>query len=108
MRVKKILFRFLSVLCLGISVLSVTSCGEKNPDGGNLSSGSLDDYYTEGLEFTLVEDGESYKVCIGTAMDSHIVIPSSYEGKPVTTIGEYAFANEFLTKNNLEEIDWKL
>ena len=39
-------------------------------------------------------DGESYSVTgIGTCTDTDIVIPSTYEGKPVTDIGSEAFYN---------------
>ena len=49
-------------------------------------------YFTEGLEYYLNADGESYTVCgIGTATDTDIVIPSLYEGLPVTLINNYAF-----------------
>lgn len=47
---------------------------------------------SEGLEFTPDEAGETYSVSgIGTCTDTIIVIPSTYEGKPVTSIDSYAF-----------------
>ena len=47
---------------------------------------------SEGLEFTLNDDGQSYSVTgIGTCTDTDIVIPSEYNGLPVIGIGEYAF-----------------
>ena len=47
---------------------------------------------SEGLEYTLNSDGESYSVSgIGTCTDADIVIPSMYENLPVTSIGECAF-----------------
>ena len=47
---------------------------------------------TEGLKFTLSEDGSYYSVTgIGAATDTDIVIPSTYNEKPVTSIGGYAF-----------------
>ncbi len=50
---------------------------------------------TEGLEYTLNEDGESYtlKGFGEAANEPNIVIAAEYEGKPVTAIGDYAFAN---------------
>ncbi|MBQ9276412.1 MAG: leucine-rich repeat protein [Clostridia bacterium] len=46
------------------------------------------------LAYELNEDGESYSVtAIGTATGTEIVIPSTYKGLPVTSIGEYAFEN---------------
>ena len=53
--------------------------------------------YSEGLEYTLNEDGESYSVTgIGTCKDTEIVIPSSYNDLPVTSIGEEAFEKQTL------------
>lgn len=51
------------------------------------------EHYTEGLEFTLNDDGKSYTVTgIGTCIEEYIIIPSRYQGKPVTGIGYCAFA----------------
>ena len=50
--------------------------------------------YSEGLEFTLNRNGESYSVTgIGTCTDTKVVIPSIYNEKPVTSINSYAFYN---------------
>ena len=47
-----------------------------------------------GLGFTLSDDGKSYSVtAIGTCTDTKVVIPRTYSGKPVTSIGELAFSN---------------
>ncbi len=47
---------------------------------------------SEGLEYTLNYDGESYSVSgRGSCQDAHIVIPATHDGKPVTTIGKEAF-----------------
>ncbi len=47
---------------------------------------------TEGLEYALNPDGQSYAVTgIGTATDTDIVIAKMYQDLPVTGIGEYAF-----------------
>ena len=49
---------------------------------------------SQGLEYELNSDGQSYCVMgIGTCEDTNIVIPSIYENKPVTSIGERAFAS---------------
>ena len=48
---------------------------------------------SEGLRFLLYDDG-TYKVAgIGECKDTVIVIPDTYEGKPVTRIGPNAFKN---------------
>ena len=47
---------------------------------------------SQGLEYELNEDGVSYSVTgIGTCEDTDLVIPSTYENLPVTSIGEVAF-----------------
>ena len=54
------------------------SCGEKKP--------------SEGLQFTLSDDGKSYVVSgMGTCTDKELVIPGSYGDLPVTAIGANAF-----------------
>jgi len=49
---------------------------------------------TQGLEYELNDDGQSYYVKgIGTARDIEIVIPSVYNSLPVISIGDSAFYN---------------
>ncbi len=77
---------------------------EKTPDDESTSDESAsdesesnsesisEDVGEEELEFVLLEDG-TYRVKVGNARHlSRIVIPPEYNGKPVTSIGEYAFA----------------
>jgi hypothetical protein len=48
---------------------------------------------SKGLKFALNDDGVSYSVAgIGDCTDTEIVIPPTYDGKPVTGIGHHAFA----------------
>lgn len=55
-------------------------------------SGSGGKTPSEGLAFSLMSDGNSYGVSgIGTCTDTDIIIPSTYEGKPVTSINLNAF-----------------
>lgn len=46
---------------------------------------------SEGLAYTLSADETYYIVTCGTCTDSHIVIPLTYNGKPVESIGDSAF-----------------
>ena len=51
-------------------------------------------HYSYGYQLWVSEDGESYAVSgIGSLTNAHVVIPSSYKGKPVTAIGDGAFEN---------------
>lgn len=53
-----------------------------------------DDNASSGLQFTLNPDSNSYSlVHIGSCTDTAIIIPSYYNGKPVTTIADGAFMN---------------
>ena len=48
---------------------------------------------SEGLQFALNEDGKSYSVSKGSFTETQLFIPNSYNGLPVTTIGDQAFYN---------------
>ena len=49
-------------------------------------------YFTQGLELTLSDNEQYYKVTgIGEAKDKEIIIPSVYNDKPVEIIVDYAF-----------------
>ena len=57
---------------------------------------------SEGLKFELNKDGNSYSVKgIGTCRDTNIVIPRTYNGKPVTAISTSAF----LYNNSIVSVD---
>ena len=47
--------------------------------------------YTEGLVFTLINNGTEYSVTDYTGNSTIVKIPSVYNGLPVTSIGSYAF-----------------
>jgi hypothetical protein len=58
-----------------------------------LADGDKTGNYSQGLEYTLSDDGTYYTVSSkGTCKDAEVVIPAVYNGKPVTTIGQYAFS----------------
>ena len=47
---------------------------------------------SEGLKYSLNSDGKGYTVTgMGTCTDKELIIPSEYNAKPVTSIGNYAF-----------------
>lgn len=55
--------------------------------------------FTEGLEYTLSEDGTYYIVSdIGTTTETEIYIPSEYNNLPVLSIGDNAFNSGKMTK----------
>ena len=63
---------------------TITDVGSKLPIG-----------YSDDLEYELNVDGASYTLSgIGSCNDKNVIIPSEYNGYPVTTIGVRAFANK--------------
>ena len=76
-----LIFILMTVLSAALSALTLTACS----DNGKESA-------TEGLLYTLNQDGESYKCDgLGTSTATEIIIPSKYKGLPVTRIGGNAF-----------------
>lgn len=80
---KKILCAFL--LFAMVLPFSLASCDAQQPALPTLPS--------EGLEFTLREDGQSYALTGVTDgfTDEYLIIPDQYEGKPVTAITSKGF-----------------
>lgn len=67
----------------------ICSCGKKETE-------IIPVKISEGLEYTLNDDGVSYSVKgIGTCTDTEIVIPREYNNLPVTIIGESAFCDNY-------------
>ena len=96
---KRSTFRIVSILLVCLMLLSATACsdGDATEAGSTKSTGSAQQteapaQSSDGLEFGLNKDGASYRVKgIGTCTDVDVVIPASYNGKPVTVIGQCAF-----------------
>ena len=64
-----------------------------------------------GLEYTLNSDGTYSVKSIGECTDSVIVIPSTYNGKSVVSISQYAFRDcawivDVILPNGLKTIEW--
>ncbi len=71
----------------------ISECSDINGDGKcDVCGATFVKKPSEGLAFTLNTDGKSYYVSgIGTCKNTDIVIPSEYNGKPVTSIGYGVF-----------------
>lgn len=97
----------------GTKTRSCSRCGDKETEtlakaahtysGGKCTVCKATQPASEGLTFALSDDGQSY-VCTGWASYSYfrtksVVVPATYNGKPVTEIGRQAF-----TGSDMEEI----
>lgn len=83
--------------------LGPCSGGHKYVDGFCTECGK--EFSSEGLEYTLSEDGTYYIVSsMGSCTDTEITVPSVYNKKPVKEIGPYSFdRNDRIRKVNLPE-----
>ena len=82
-KAKKFLLTAFSLLAVTAGALGMAACGGSDNSSSSGDS-SIDDItlpFSEGLEFTLNEDGESYSVTgIGDCTDTEIIIPTKYQG----------------------------
>ena len=62
-------------------------------DGVCTVCGTPEPQPTEGLEFTLTDDGTQYSVTGYTGSETEVTITLTYKGLPVTSIGQWAFQN---------------
>ena len=65
---------------------------------------------SEGLVFALNEDGESYQLTGYTGSDATVLVPETFNNKPVTRINQTAFADNnkiyrVLLPDTIEKID---
>ena len=116
---KKLLIIMLALIMTIASAFALTACGETNGDGnggsntGNTGNGDNTDNTTvvtpgggnkdtdnndnpekpatEGLKYKLLAD-DTYEVTGYDGTATEINIPSTYNGKPVTSIGDNAFS----------------
>ncbi len=88
--------KIIALMLALISTLALVSCDDEDETKkGNPSDGGKEEVTlppTKGLEYALNEGGESYSVTgCSTYSVKTLVIPSTYEGKPVTSIAKDAF-----------------
>ena len=96
---KNVLAFVLTLLLLSLSLVSCDIYSIKDFIFGEEES-QVEENPSEGLKFKLNDDGASYSVWgIGVCEDVDVVIPSSYNGLPVTSIGYSAFSGCFDLKS---------
>lgn len=83
--------------CSYTTYQEVSELGHSYINGACVRCGKTDPNYTaeatEGLKYEISYNGKYYCVIgIGSATDKDVVIPSTYNGLPVTKIDEYAFS----------------
>lgn len=121
---KKIVSSILFVMLMSVTALTLTGCdmldqfspvnppyGENGGDSGEIETGDPSEDERQTFVFTELEDG-TYSVA-STDYDSlpaDLVIPSEYNGKPVTVIAEYGFNGAKITSltipDSVHTIGW--
>lgn len=87
------------ILALFVAIASTffIGCGQHTCSyvRGECSCGKIDKtYYSAGMVFELDEENQEYTVTEYSGTDVKVMIPATYNGLPVTKIGQYAFAND--------------
>ena len=85
---KSVIRVFTRAMILLLLLLSLCAC---DAIGGLMDTGDSKKTPTEGLTFTLADNGRAYIVSGYTGEDTEVTIPSKHEGKKVTAIGVNAF-----------------
>lgn len=91
MKIKQSFTKSLSVFLLLAFLFSFVACNQGDSDSSNQKDDS--NSASQGLEYT--QHGEGYYIVksVGTCTDKNVIIPATYEGLPVKTIGNNAFEN---------------
>ena len=95
-RTKKLLVGLLACLSVLCGSLGLAACGDGNEsssssNGSSVEQSSGSNVFSQGLEYTLLSN-DTYEVSgVGDCTDTELVIPNSYNGKTVTSIGGRAF-----------------
>ncbi len=82
---------------LSCEIKTIPATGHQYENGYCVDCGEKELIPSEGLVYTLSEDGKSYSVTGYEGTDVDVYIPATYEGLPVTSIGDYAFYDCSLT-----------
>ncbi len=85
---KRIRLLCAALVALLLALCLVACAGGNTPDG----SGDEGEHMDTGLIFTVNADNTTYTVSGYNGSASHIIIPSTYKGGSVTSIGDYAFS----------------
>ena len=85
---KSVIRVFTRAMILLLLLLSLCAC---DAIGDLMDTGDSEATPTEGLAFTLADNGREYIVSGYTGEDTEVTIPSKHEGKKVTAIGVNAF-----------------
>lgn len=76
------------LVALAVCICALTACNDNTNNNSNPPATS------DGLVYTLSADETSYSVSGYNGTGANVAIPATYNGKPVTAIGERAFAGK--------------
>lgn len=101
----KRILSFILLVTIVLGTCSLAACNLFPTSSDSTTKLSEEPKYSEGLKFKSINNGRAYSVSgIGECTDLDIVIPSEYNGKPVTAIANSAFfSNKEITSVKIPE-----
>lgn len=94
---KKVLTSFISIVILATNVLPISPFADNMNNKIGITNDSDDYFYSDNDYQCSLNNDNTINIELYVGSDTHVSIPSYIDNKPVTSIGDYAFAGCSIT-----------